>query len=210
MSGDAKGALGVVCGTHGGVEHLMVDFPADVMELLAIGEKIQVRAFGAGLELKECPEVTVMSADPGFIDRWPLGVRKGKLAVPVTHVLPAKLMGSGLGSVSCYSGDYDIQLFDQTTVKQHRLSTLRFGDLVAITDADHTFGRRYLGGAVSVGVIVHSRSDMSGHGPGVTTLLTSSKGAIEPVIDENANIGFYLKIGRWRPGRPAARRKGRK
>ena len=42
---------------------------------------------------------------------------------------------------------------------------------------------------------------MSGHGPGVTTILTSPDGAIQPFMDENANIGYYLKIGRWREDR---------
>lgn len=204
MTGDAKGAEGVVCGMHGGVEHLMVDFAAETMEKLAIGDKVQIRAFGSGLELPECPDVAVMNADPDFIAAWSLSVKKGRLQVPVTHVLPAKLMGSGLGSVSCHSGDYDIQLFDEGTVKEHGLATLRFGDLVAITDADHSFGRRYLGGAISVGVIVHSRSDMSGHGPGVTTLLTSKLGKIDPVVDRDANIGRYLGIGRWRKAKKAS------
>lgn len=79
-------------------------------------------------------------------------------------------MGSGLGANTCHSGDYDIRLFDSHVVKKHRLSTLRFGDIVAIVDADHSYGRRYYEGAISIGIIVHSDSTMSGHGPGVTTL----------------------------------------
>jgi len=120
----------------------------------------------------------------------------------VTHIIPAAIMGSGLGSQHCYRGDYDIQLFDKEQVRKNHLRTLRFGDIVAIMDADHTFGRIYRTGAVSIGVIVHSNCVTAGHGPGVTTLLTSAEGKIVPCIDSTANIGVYLKIGRFRKKTP--------
>src|SRR3990170_4955838 len=87
-------------------------------------------------------------------------------------------------------------------VKNPHLQTLRFGDIVAIMDADHTFGRIYKTGAVSIGVIVHSNCVTAGHGPGVTTLLTSAAGKIVPCIDSTANIGAYLRIGRFREKTP--------
>jgi hypothetical protein len=200
VSGDAKGKRGVVIGKHGGVEHVMIDFPLPVLEKLTIGDKIQIRARGVGLEIAGSNGVLVSNCDPELLAAWGIQKKRDSFEVPVTHVLPAKLMGSGLGAVSIHSGDYDIQLFDEKVNREHNLGSLRFGDVVAITDADHTFGRRFLGGAVSVGVIVHSRSDMSGHGPGVTTLLTSQSGKIKPVVRPDANIGKILKIGRWRKG----------
>jgi len=63
---------------------------------------------------------------------------------------------------------------------------------VAIIDADHSYGRIYREGAVSIGVVVHSDCIISGHGPGVTTVLTSKNGNITPVINENANLFNYL------------------
>jgi hypothetical protein len=101
-------------------------------------------------------------------------------------------MGSGLGHPHSESGDYDIQMFDPQVVAEHHLDTLRFGDFVAIVDAAHEYGRIYLAGAVSVGVVVHSRSDVAGHGPGVTTVLTSRSGRIRPVIDPGANLRRLL------------------
>ncbi|MBQ2870085.1 DUF4438 domain-containing protein, partial [bacterium] len=89
-------------------------------------------------------------------------------------------------------GDYDIQLFDESVKNEYNLGTLRFGDFVAITDADHSFGRIYKTGAISIGVIVHSDCIISGHGPGVTTILTSSTGKIKPIIDESANLKKYF------------------
>ena len=50
--------------------------------------------------------------------------------------------------------------------------------------------------AVSIGVVVHSRSWTAGHGPGVVTLFTSREGRIETEIDPDANLGKLLKIRR--------------
>ncbi len=108
--------------------------------------------------------------------------------------MPAKILGSGLGDHECYSGDYDIQLFDEATNKEYGLDSLRFGDIVAIIDADHSYGRIYKQGAISVGIVVHSDCVISGHGPGVTTLFTSTTGMIEPMIDVDANIASILKL----------------
>jgi len=71
---------------------------------------------------------------------------------------------------------------------------LFLGDLVAILDADHSFGRIYKQGAVSVGIVVHTNCISAGHGPGVTTLFTSSNGKIIPKIDAKANIASILKL----------------
>jgi hypothetical protein len=191
---DAKGKKGTVVGKHGGIEHVMVDFPEDVMEKLVIGDKMQVKAYGQGLELLDYPDIKVMNIDPGFVSKIKFREENGKLAIPVTHKVPAKIMGSGLGADQVYSGDYDIQLFDEGTNKEYGLDNLRFGDLVAIMDADHSYGRIYLKDAVSVGIIVHSDCVISGHGPGVTTLFTSTKGQIEPIIDADANIATILNL----------------
>jgi hypothetical protein len=103
-------------------------------------------------------------------------------------------MGSGLGSIHVYRGDYDIQLFDRKIVQEFNLDTLRFGDIVALIDADNSFGRIYRTGAVSVGVISHSRCNGAGHGPGVTTLFASSDGNIELEISPDANLAKLLEI----------------
>ena len=199
LTGEAKGAEGRVIGKHGGAEHVMVDFPDDkVFEKLAMGDKMRVYAIGVGLELKNIRGVKAMNVSPYLLEaltKAGMGVTaKGKLRISATHRIPARIMGSGLGRSHVYRGDYDIQLFDEKTVKEHNLGTLRFGDVVAIIDADHTYGRIYQEGAVSVGVISHSRSSVAGHGPGVTTLFTSRDGNIEVVIDKNANLAKLFNI----------------
>ncbi len=198
-SGDAKGSEGVVTGKHGGIEHVLVDFDDETLEKLAIGDKIMVKGRGVGLRFLDYPEVKMMNLTPELLNAMPIKVEKGTLLVPVTHQVPAGIMGSGLGSQHSYRGDYDIQLFDETTVKEYDLEKLRLGDLVAIADADHSFGRIYRKGAATVGVVVHTNSVTAGHGPGLTTLFTSSKGRIKPIKDRSANIAKYMNLGRFRP-----------
>ena len=194
VTGDAKSAVGVVTGKHGGIEHVLVDFKPETLEQLLLGDKILVKAFGVGLKLPDFPDITIMNMDPRFLKALNPKPRGDKLEVSVTHVVPAAVMGSGLGLNHAYSGDYDIQLFDKRVNKQYGFDKLRLGDVVAIIDADHTYGRIYRQGAVSVGIVVHTNCVSSGHGPGVTTLFTSSSGKIIPKIDGKANIASLLKL----------------
>jgi hypothetical protein len=200
LSGAAKGARGVVTGKHGGIEHVLVDFAPRDLRRLASGDTVQIEAFGLGLELLDFPEVRVMNLDPGLLGRLGLAARGGQLVAPVALSVPAELMGSGLGRDSCQSGDYDLQCFDPKAVRRWGLDALRLGDLVAITDADHSYGRIYRQGAVSIGVVIHADCVTAGHGPGITTVLTSATGAIRPVRSPGANIARILRVGRFRRG----------
>jgi hypothetical protein len=107
-------------------------------------------------------------------------------------------MGSGLGSSQAFSGDYDIQTSDPESNRKYGLDKLRIGDLVAIIDHDSHYGWSYKQGAVSIGVIIHGDSYVAGHGPGCQTIMTSVSGKIIPKIKKDANIGKYLKVGRFR------------
>lgn len=194
VSGEARGARGVVTGKHGGIEHVLVDFDPAALEQLALGDKIQVRAWGQGLELEAFPGIRCMNLDPDLLARMPLAADGGALRVPVVAEIPPQLMGSGVGSASSERGDYDITTQDLEVLREHGLLDLRLGDLVAIRDRSGRFGRSYRRGALEVGVVVHTDSFLAGHGPGVTTLFTADGGEIEPVRDPRANIGFYLGI----------------
>ncbi len=194
VAGDAKGAKGVVTGKHGGIEHVLVDFQPETLEKLMLGDKVLVKAFGVGLKLLDYPNIKVMNMDPRFLEALDPKPNGDKLEVPVAYMIPAAIMGSGLGANQTYSGDHDIQLFDENVRKEYGLDDLRLGDVVAIKDADHSFGRIYREGAMSVGIVVHTNCVSSGHGPGVTTLFTSSAGKIVPKIDVAANIASLLKL----------------
>lgn len=193
VSGDAKGQKGFVLGKHGGCEHVLIDFDSDILDDLTIGDKIQVQAFGTGLELLDYPAIKLFNISPELFKKLKIKEIDGKLEVPVTHLVPSKVMGSGIGKDQVHRGDYDIQLFDENVVKEYKLDSLKFGDIVAIIDADHSYGRIYKEGAISIGVVVHSDCIISGHGPGVTTIMTSSNGDIIPKISKTANLKNLLK-----------------
>lgn len=192
LSGEAKGERGFVTGKHGGIEHVLVDFNAAVLDKLTIGDKILIKSYGVGLQLLDFyPEILVMNLDPGLLLKF--NTKTGNLLeIGVTHLIPAKLMGSGIGSSSAHSGDYDIQIFDEKAIEEYRLNDLKLGDLVAVMDSDASHGWIYRQGAVSIGIIAHCNSVISGHGPGVNTILTSAKGKIKPFIDASANLKKYL------------------
>lgn len=198
VSGKASGKRGIAIGHHGGVEHVMIDFPAAVLEKLTNDDRIQIRAYGQGLKLIDFPHVRVASLDPRLLGKLKLHERGGRLNLPVAASVPGKLMGSGLGSLNTHTGDFDIMTADQKLIARHELDRLRLGDLVAIIDIDASFGWCYREGAVTIGIIIHGDSHASGHGPGVTTILTSATGHLVPTIDRRANIGRYLGIGRFR------------
>ena len=193
VSGDAKGATGRVTGKHGGIEHVLLDFLPKVLDKLVIGDKIQIKAFGCGLRLLDLPSLTVCNMDPGLLEKIKMTILKnGKLEVPVTHTIPAKIMGSGIGSMHSQTGDYDIQLFDEPTVSKYGLNDLKLGDLVAIMDADASFGRIYKTGGVIIGIVVHSDCVIAGHGPGVMVIMSSKDGQIKPKIVKRSNLKYLF------------------
>jgi hypothetical protein len=203
VSGRAIDKLGVVTGKHGGIDNVLIDFPVEVMKRMAVGDRVQVYAYGVGLRLIDHPDIAVWNCSPRLIQRWGLTAENGRIRAPITHKIPARLMGSGLGKNNTVKGDYDIQMSDLAAVRRHRLGTLRFGDLVALIDADNRYGRSHVEGWTTLGVVIHSESTVAGHGPGVVTLLSGPSRRFELVADSRANIANYLKIRTPRPPRDA-------
>ncbi len=193
ITGDAKGKEGVVTGTHGGVDHVFIHFDQETLELLNVDDKIAIKGYGTGLELVDYPTIKIMNTDPTLLEKLELEEKEGKLYIPVTHIVPAHLMGSGLGSPQIIMGDYDIMTQDPKQVEKYNLNTLRFGDFVAILDHNTHNGPHYFEGSVSVGVVVHSDSFTSGHGPGVAMLFSSQDDTLVPYIKEDANLIKYIK-----------------
>jgi hypothetical protein len=194
VSGEAKGERGVVTGKHGGIEHVLIDFPERVMERMQIGDAINVRASGSGLAIDDAGDVKLFNCDPDLFEKLAVERDGERFTVRVARNVPGRVMGSGLGRQTVARGDYDIQCFDDATVREFGLDQLRLGDLVAILDADNSFGRVYRSGAVTIGVVSHGSSQIAGHGPGVTTLMTSASGAIVPFLDARANLATILEL----------------
>ncbi|WP_427338911.1 DUF4438 domain-containing protein [Caloranaerobacter sp. DY30410] len=195
ISGDSKGAKGFVTGKHGGIDHVLIYFKEEDLEKMAIDDKILIKAYGQGLQLLDFPEIKIMNIDPDLFLK--LGIKEtddGKIEVPVVAEVPPYLMGSGIGSSNSFSGDYDIMTLDKEEIKKLGLDKLRFGDLVLLKDCDNTYGRGYLKGAVSIGIVIHSDCIKMGHGPGITTIMTCKKELIKGKIMPDANIANYLGI----------------
>ncbi len=196
VTGEAKGATGRVIGHHGGSEHVIVDFERDIKEKLLYTDTIMIRGKGQGMKLADYPGITLFNLDPALLQALKIReLEDGVLEVPVTTIIPAVCMGSGIGSAHVAKGDYDIMTSDPETVKEYGIDKIRLGDFVALLDHDNRYGRAYRKGAVTIGIVVHSDCLEAGHGPGVTTLMTSASPLIRPVIDPEANIADLLGIG---------------
>ncbi|HVH78961.1 MAG TPA: DUF4438 domain-containing protein, partial [Stellaceae bacterium] len=183
VSGRCHGASGLVTGKHGGVNHVLVDFDDRTLANLSIGDQVQVYSCGLGLELADFPDVTVTNCAPSLLRRWAPRPRGGVLEMRVTHRVPAEIIGSGRGQNTVARADFDIELFDPTVRRRFHLDTLRFGDLVCVDGADSRFGFSARHGYRTFGVIAHSDSTVSGHGPGVVALLTGPVSVLRPIYD---------------------------
>lgn len=191
VSGESKGARGVFTGRHAGSDD-MIHFSQEDLEKLAIGDKVQVRAVGAGMKLLDYPDIRVNKCSPRLLESMGVEEKGGKLVVPVVKEVPGFLMGSGIGfSSNTEPVDYDIQTTDPKAVKKYGLESLRLGDIVALKDQLCVNGRGYYKGAVTVGVIIHGASDFAGHGPGVNPILSTKDGRLATRIVKKANIADF-------------------
>jgi hypothetical protein len=197
VSGDMKGKTGTVTGHHGGTEHIMIDFPQSVVEKMTYDDKILIRSVGQGLQLLDFPDIHCYNVDPALVHKMGIKIKGKAVEVPVAAIVPGKLMGSGIGSGTVVTGDYDIMTADLNQLKEHKLERLKLGDIVAIMDHDNIYGRCYRKGAVTIGVVIHADCFAAGHGPGVATIFSSARPLVAPRMVKNANIGQYLKIGRY-------------
>jgi len=195
VSGDAKGAKGFITGAHGGIDHIIIYFDQEDLENMAIGDRILVKSCGQGFELLDFPDVKLMNIDPNLLEKMGIKVADdGVLEVPVVTEIPAYLMGSGIGASTAGEGDYDIMTADEGANIEFGIDKLKFGDIVLLRDCDNSYGRGYLSGSVSIGVIIHSDCIKMGHGPGVTTIMTCKTPQIKGIKTLDANIANYMGV----------------
>jgi hypothetical protein len=190
-SGPAAGAVGHVIGQHA---YVLADFPDPAAADLAPGDAVTVLATGQGLALPDHPAIMVKNCDPGLLARMPGGTRPdGRLEVHVAARVPAEAIGAGAGMISEYAntdlmGAYQ-GLGDDLSLG---LEGLRIGDVVALADADHRYGRGYRDGYLAIGVISTGQCMLFGHGPGPSTLLSGPAEAFYLVDDPEANLAAWL------------------
>jgi hypothetical protein len=170
------------------------DFAGPAAEQVTTGDAVTVTAEGQGLALPDHPGVVVKNLAPGLLARMPGGTRPdGRLEVHVAARIPAEAVGAGAGMVSEYAntdlmGAYaglgeDLSL---------GLEGLRIGDIVAVADADHRFGRGYRPGFLTIGVISTGQCMLFGHGPGPSSLMSGLAEAFVLVDDPEANLATWL------------------
>lgn len=192
-SGNAKGATGFVTGKHGGVDHVIIHFEQDIINQLVIGDNIQIKTKGLGLALTDYPQIKLFNLDPNLFEEIDISVDVNKrVTVPVTKVLPAHLLGAGLGSANIQIGDYDIMMHDQNENLKYDLNSLRFGDFVAIKDHYAAFGPHYKKDSLSIGVVVHSNSQSAGHGPGVVIIMSDDSNTLDYKLNPNLNLRDFI------------------
>jgi hypothetical protein len=188
ISGLARGAKGVVTGEHA---RILIDFPEEASALLNVGDTVQICAHGRGLELTDYPHIELKKVSPRLLELLRLeALDARRITLPVALELPISIMGSGAELNSEYV-DQDLMSGDRALMRDTGIDTLRLGDLVAIRHADHHFGRSYREGAVSIALCIHGDSVMTGHGPGILTLMTCAEPCIEWTLDKSANLADY-------------------
>ena len=190
VSGLAKGARGVVTGEHA---RLLVDFQPDVLDGLNVGDTIQIRARGRGLRLESHPEIEFKKTSPELARAFGLRMEEGRVTCPVAMELPPRIMGSG-AELNAEFVDQDLMSGDRALMAELGIDRMRLGDLIGIRNVDHRYGRSYREGWVAICLCIHGDSVMTGHGPGILTLITGPAGALDFPLDPAANIAHTLGI----------------
>lgn len=190
VTGFARGAKGVVTGEHA---RLLVDFPPDVLEEMNVADTVQIRARGRGLRLESHPEIEFKKTSPALARALSLRVEDGRITCPVAMELPPRIMGSG-AELNAEFVDQDLMSGDRALMSELGIDRMRLGDLIGIRDVDHRFGRSYRKGWVAVCLCIHGDSVMTGHGPGILTLITGPAEALDFHLDAGANIARTLGI----------------
>lgn len=190
-SGLAAGAEGIVTGEHA---RLLVDFPDDVLELLCVGDSVQIIAHGRGIQFVDYPHIELKKCSPALLNAMPIeAVDETTIRVPVAMELPPRIMGSG-AELNAEYVDQDLMSGDRDLMRELGIDQMRLGDLIVIPDADHRYGRGYRKGAVTIALCIHGDSFMNGHGPGILALMACEESCIEWEITPEANIANYLNI----------------
>ncbi len=190
-SGMAAGERGIVVGEHA---RILVQFSPEAHEVMAPGDRIQVMTKGQGLALTDYPGVALKKMSPRLFHAMGITETAGRLHVNVAMELPVRIMGSGAELNSEYV-DQDLMSGDRALMAELGIDQMRLGDLVAIRHADHHWGRSYREDAVSICLCIHGDSIMTGHGPGILTLMTARAGNIDFTVDPSATLATLLDLG---------------
>jgi hypothetical protein len=80
-------------------------------------------------------------------------------------------------------------------VERHGFERIRLGDVVAMEDQDHRYGRGFRQGSCAIGVVAHGGyGGIPGHGMGVATILSGPREQFELVRTASANLRDHLRL----------------
>ena len=202
MTGEGKGVRGVVTGKSGRFsEQVILHFPTQERRKFAIGDKIVIRSCGVGMALLDHPEIYLKSLSPELLKALAVedveiedaeGIERG-VEVPVVAKIPAHLIGAGAGLTS-EGGSIHLQTTDRAEIAAQGLAQLRLGDVVALMDYDSRYQHGYLRKAIGIAVVGQTDGPRAGYGPGLTLLMTATKGRIVPHVRPGVNLVDLLGL----------------
>ena len=157
---------------------------------MTAGDQVTVFAVGQGLALFDHPAIKVKNCDPGLLAALAGGTGPdGRLEVHVAARVPAEAIGAGAGMVSEYANTDLMGAYEGVGEELSLgLQGLRIGDVVALADQDHRYGRGYREGWLSIGVISTGSGRLFGHGPGPSTIMSGPAEAFAIIDDPDANL----------------------
>lgn len=185
--GAAAGAVGRVLGKRGEDGRVIVVFTPDVLEQLAPGDPVMVRALGQGSQPPEYAALSVhlLNTDPAVLPG--LGITVGRqVTVGVRATLPSRVLGNGIGRPA-EMWDIDLAVSAQSATTW--TPRLLLGDLLAVEDLDVRHNMGYRRGWVTVGLVVHGGSPLPGHGPGLMPVLCGPATSFELLLQPEDHRG---------------------
>ncbi len=188
LGGSAGGARGIVFGKHGAV---LAMFAPEVVSQLAPGDSISIDAQGIGLADADFPEVTFHSCSPALYAAMAEKSDHNLLRINVAAVLPSHAAAAGIGMPAAM---FNMDLHTSSPPIAEMAKGLRFGDLVAVMDQDHRFGRQHRKGWAMVGIVSHGTATGGGHGLGLMTLLTAPMDRLKFIISDKAQLANLLPM----------------
>ena len=189
-SGEAKGSIGIVTGEHA---RNLVHFEQKTLDKICVGDQIDIITHGRGLKLLDFPDIELKKIDQNLLKSMNLKIVDKKLIVDVAMELPIRIMGSGAELNSEYV-DQDLMSGDRSLMKKLKIDQMRLGDLIVINHADHRWGRSFKKDYISIAICIHGDSVMTGHGPGIMTIMTGKRKNLGWKINKKANIKNILKV----------------
>jgi hypothetical protein len=152
---------------------------------MAPGEWAVIEAQGVGLACDAVPDLTCHSCSPALLKALASRIENGRLAIGVSAILPSIAAAAGMGMPASM---FNMDLNSSSAPVAELAKDLRFGDIVAVLDQDHRYGRRHRRGWTMIGVISHGETVGGGHGFGLMTLLTAPSDRFALTQDSEANL----------------------